>query len=47
MNFHIYQKLPAKGTVAVTGAQLEEFHQGVAKAEDPGDVAHRLREFAR
>jgi len=41
------KKLPAKGPVAVTGVQLEEFHQSVAKAEDPGDVAHQLREFAR
>ena len=47
MTFLNFQKLPAKGPVAVTGVQLEEFHQSVAKAEDPGDVAHQLREFAR
>jgi len=41
------KKLPNNSTPAVTGKQLEEFHQSVSKAEDPGEVAHQLREFAR
>ena len=42
-----FQNLPNNGTPAVTSRQLEEFHQAVAKAEDPGEVAHQLREFVR
>eukprot|EP00088_Acartia_fossae_P042626 TRINITY_DN4480_c0_g1_i2.p1 TRINITY_DN4480_c0_g1~~TRINITY_DN4480_c0_g1_i2.p1 ORF type:complete len:953 (-),score=229.01 TRINITY_DN4480_c0_g1_i2:485-3304(-) len=41
------KNLPNNGTPAVTSRQLEEFHQAVAKAEDPGEVAHQLREFVR